>query len=46
MALDGQRNFTGTLRAVKDGKLEFEVEGRVLGFELSNIDKARLVPNI
>jgi len=46
VALDGQRNFIGILRAVHDGKLELEVDGRLLAFELSNLEKARLVPNI
>jgi ribosome maturation factor RimP len=46
MALGGQRNFTGILRAVNDGKLEMEVDGESLAFDLSNIEKARLVPNI
>ena len=46
VALDGQRNFTGILRAVNDGKLELEVDGRLLAFELGNLEKARLVPNI
>ena len=44
--LDGQRNFTGVLRAVNGGKLELEVDGRLLAFELNNLEKARLVPNI
>ena len=46
VALDGQRNFMGTLRAVHDGKLELEVDGKLLAFELGNLEKARLVPNI
>ena len=46
LALDGQRNFIGILRAVNDGKLELEVDGESLAFDLSNIEKARLVPNI
>ena len=46
VALDGQRNFTGILRAVNDGKLELEVDGKLLAFELSNLEKARLVPSI
>jgi len=46
LAQDGQRNFVGTLGAVNDGKLELEVDGRLLALELSNIEKARLVPNI
>ena len=46
VALDGQRNFVGVLRAVKDGKLELEVDGKLMAFELSNLEKARLVRNI
>ena len=46
LALNGQRNFIGTLRAVSDGNLELEVDGKLLALELSNIEKARLVPNI
>src|SRR4051812_43088387 len=46
LALDGQRNFVGTLRAVNDGKLELEVNGKLLELDLGNIEKARLVPNI
>ena len=46
VALDGQRNFTGILRAVNNGKLELEVDGKLLAFELSNLEKARLVPSI
>lgn len=46
VARDGQRNFIGILRAVNDGKLELEVDGKLLAFEMSNLEKARLVPNI
>ncbi len=46
LALNGQRNFTGVLRAVNDGKLELEVDGKRMAFELGNVEKARLVPNI
>ncbi len=46
VAVNGQRNFAGMLRAVHDGKLELDVDGNLLVFELSNLDKARLVPNI
>jgi ribosome maturation factor RimP len=44
--LEGQRNFIGVLRAVNDGKLELEVDGKSLVFDLTNLEKARLVPNI
>ncbi len=46
VAQDGQRNFIGILRAVNDGKLELEVDGKLLVFELGSLEKARLVPNI
>jgi len=41
--LDGQRNFVGVLRGVHAGKVELEVEGKVLSFDLTNLDRARLV---
>src|SRR5258706_5428282 len=44
--LEGQRNFIGILRAVNNGKLELEVDGKSLVFDLTNLEKARLVPNI
>ena len=46
VARDGQRNFVGILREVNDGKLELEVDGKLLAFEFGNLEKARLVPNI
>ncbi len=46
IALDGQRNFVGILRALNDGKLELEVDGKLVAFELGNLEKTRLVPNI
>lgn len=46
LALNGQRNFTGVLRAVNDGKLELEVDGKRVALDLGNVEKARLVPNI
>lgn len=42
--VDGQRNFTGVLRGVRDDALELESEGKVLRLALSNVDKARLEP--
>ncbi len=44
--VDGQRNFVGVLRESGAGKVQIEVEGRLLSVELSNLDKARLVPAI
>ena len=44
--LAGQRNFVGVLRQTQAGKVELEVEGKTVVFELANLDKARLVPVI
>ena len=43
---DGRRNFVGVLCRVNDGKLELDVEGELLVFQISNLDKARLVLRI
>ena len=42
--IDGQRNFIGVLRDVKDGVLQLEVDGALLALDLHNLDKARLIP--
>ena len=42
--LEGQRNFVGVLRETRAGKVELEVDGKVISVDLSNLDKARLVP--
>jgi len=44
MPLSGRKNFVGLLGAVESGILQFDVEGKPVAIELSNIDKARLVP--
>ncbi|HEX6827720.1 MAG TPA: ribosome maturation factor RimP [Burkholderiales bacterium] len=44
MPVDGQKNFTGILRGVRDDALELEADGRVLRLALANVDKARLFP--
>jgi ribosome maturation factor RimP len=46
VARDGQRNFTGVIRTLNHGNLELEVDGKLLAFELNNLEKARLVPHI
>ncbi len=46
VALQGQRNFVGILREVNNGILKLEVEGKLLDLELSNLEKARLVPKL
>jgi ribosome maturation factor RimP len=44
--LDGQRNFTGVVREAAGGKVQLEVDGRVLSLDLGDMESARLVPNI
>ena len=46
VALQGQRNFVGILREVKDGILKLEVDGKMLDLDLNNLEKARLVPKL
>lgn len=46
MPVDGQRNFVGVLREAGAGRLQLEVEGRLLSLELGNVETARLVPNL
>ena len=46
VALQGQRNFVGILREVKDGVLKLEVDGKMLDLELNNLEKVRLVPKL
>jgi len=44
MPIAGRKNFVGILGAVDNGILQFDVDGKPIAIELSNIDKARLVP--
>jgi ribosome maturation factor RimP len=44
--LEGQRNFVGVLREAGAGKVQIEVDGKVLSLDLDNLEKARLVPAI
>jgi ribosome maturation factor RimP len=46
VALQGRRNFIGVLREVNDGMLKLEMDGKTLDLELSNLEKARLVPKL
>ncbi len=43
---EGQRNFMGVLRDTRAGKIELDVDGRIVTLDLANLDKARLVPAI
>ena len=42
--LNGRKNFVGVLGELQDGVLQLDVEGSPVAIELSNLDKARLVP--
>ncbi|MGZ9080117.1 MAG: ribosome maturation factor RimP [Burkholderiales bacterium] len=44
--VEGQRNFVGVLGATRAGKVEIDVDGRIVTLDLNNLDKARLVPAI
>jgi ribosome maturation factor RimP len=43
---EGQRNFTGVLKHTRAGRVELEVDGKAVAFDLANLDRARLVPEI
>ena len=43
---DGRRRFVGVVRAASDEGVELEVEGALVSFAFSDMDKARLVPNL
>lgn len=42
--LQGRKKFVGVLKSVQDGQVQLVVEGNVVDLAISNIDKARLVP--
>ncbi len=44
MPLAGRKNFVGMIVGVSDGILQLDVDGNQVTIELSNLDKARLVP--
>jgi len=44
--VDGQRNFIGVLREAGAGRVELEIEGKVVSLALGDVETARLVPNI
>jgi ribosome maturation factor RimP len=44
MPLAGRKNFVGILGSIENGTLQLVVDGKQVAIELSNIDKARLVP--
>jgi ribosome maturation factor RimP len=44
MPLAGRKNFVGMIAGASDGILQLDVDGNQVTIELSNLDKARLVP--
>jgi ribosome maturation factor RimP len=42
--LNGSKNFVGVIGELKNGVLQLDMEGSSVSIELSNVDKARLVP--
>lgn len=44
MPLAGRKNFVGIIGIVSDGTVQLDVDGNQVVIELSNLDKARLVP--
>ena len=46
MPLDGRRKFHGVMHGIEDGKLQLEVDDKMLSVPFNSIDKANLVPEI
>jgi ribosome maturation factor RimP len=44
LPLAGRKNFVGMIGVVNNGVLQLEVDGNQVAIDLSNLDKARLVP--
>ena len=44
MPMAGRKNFVGVIGPINEGKMQLDVEGNLVEIELSNLDKARLVP--
>ena len=44
--VNGQRNFTGVVREAAAGRLQLEVDGRLLWLEIGDVESARLVPEL
>jgi ribosome maturation factor RimP len=42
----GRRKFAGVLRGAEAGRVEIELEGRVVGLALEDLDKAKLIPEL
>ncbi|ADL55287.1 ribosome maturation factor RimP [Gallionella capsiferriformans] len=44
MPIAARKNFIGVIGEINDGVLQLDVEGVPVAIELTNVDKARLVP--
>jgi ribosome maturation factor RimP len=44
--VNGRRNFVGVVRAVNGERIEFDFDGGHIAFELADLDRARLVPDL
>ena len=44
MPMAGRKSFTGIIGPLHEGVLQLDMEGTIVAIELSNLDKARLVP--
>ena len=46
VAVEGQRNFVGVVHEANSGRLQLEVDGRLVSLEIGNLETARLVPDL
>jgi ribosome maturation factor RimP len=44
--VNGRRNFQGTVRAVQGERVELDFDGGQVAFDLTDMDRARLVPEL
>jgi ribosome maturation factor RimP len=44
--VNGRRNFLGTVRAVQGERVELDFDGGQVAFDLTDMDRARLVPEL
>ena len=42
----GRRKFSGVLRGAGEGRLRMEVDGQAVALALSDVDRARLIPEL
>jgi ribosome maturation factor RimP len=42
----GRRRFVGVLRGENGGRVEIELDGRIVALELGDVERAKLVPEL